>query len=156
MASMTSLQERIGNDWKEAMKARDPKKDVLSLMKTEIKNKAISSRTDGAAGTELGDAAALDVLMKMAKQRRESIESFKAGARQDLADKEALELATIELYLPSALTDSELEALVQDVAKEIGAEGPKDMGKLMKAVMTKAAGGADGNRVQVMVRKCLG
>ncbi len=152
---MTTLQERIGNDWKEAMKARDPKKDILALMKTEIKNKAINTRSEGGGTTDLGDSAAMDVLVKMAKQRKESIESFKAGGRQDLADKEAFELATIEAYLPKALGDDELEALVRSEAAEIGAEGMKDMGRLMKAVLAKAAGAADGNRVQVYVKKVL-
>lgn len=152
---MNQLQEKIGQDWKDAMKARDPKKDVLALMKTEIKNKAISARTDGPGGTDLDDALALEVLKKMAKQRRESVESFKAGNRLDLAEKEAFELSVIESYLPAQLDDAALEALVRSQIAELGATGPSDMGKIMKAVLAIAAGGADGNRVSAWVKKCL-
>ncbi len=152
---MTQLQEKIGQDWKEAMKSRDAKKDVLGLIKAELKSRAISTRTDGASGTDLDDAGALEVLKKMAKQRRESVESFKAGNRMDLADKEAFELSVIESYLPKQLDDNALEALVKAQIAELGAAGPQDMGKVMKAVLAKAAGQADGNRVSSFVKKCL-
>ncbi|MBL4817712.1 MAG: GatB/YqeY domain-containing protein [Deltaproteobacteria bacterium] len=152
---MSTLQERIGNDWKEAMKARDPKKNILALIKTEFKNKAIANREGGTSSTDLNDSAALDVLNKMAKQRRESIESFKAGNRPDLAEKEASELAHIETYLPKALSDAELERLVAQEAGALDVQGPKDMGRLMKAVLSKAAGRADGGRVQNFVKKQL-
>lgn len=152
---MTKLQEQIGGDWKEAMKARDPKKDVLSLIKSEFKSHAISNRTDGPSGTEIDDAGAIEVLRKMAKQRRESLESFKAGNRLDLADKEAFELSVIESYLPKQLEDAALEALVKAQVIELGAKGPQDMGRVIKAVLVKSAGQADGNRVSAFVKKCL-
>lgn len=152
---MTQLQEQISTDWKEAMKARDPKKDVLSSMKAELKSKAIANRGDGVSGTDLDNNAAMEVLKKMAKQRRESVESFKAGNRMDLADKEAFELSVIESYLPKQLDDAALEALVKAQIVELNAAGPADMGRVMKAVIAKAAGQADGNRVSACVKKCL-
>ena len=152
---MTQLQEQISQDWKEAMKARDPKKDVLASIRAELKSKAISNRGDGSSGTDLDNAAAMEVLKKMAKQRRESVESFKAGNRMDLADKEASELSVIESYLPKQLDDAALEALVKAQIAELGAAGPADMGRVMKAVIAGAAGQADGNRVSACVKKCL-
>ncbi|MEI6805633.1 MAG: GatB/YqeY domain-containing protein [Myxococcaceae bacterium] len=152
---MTQLQERISQDWKEAMKARDPKKDVLASIKAELKSRAISNRPEGSQTTELDDAATMDALKKMAKQRRESVESFKAGNRPDLVEKEAFELSIIESYLPQQLDDAALEDLVRAQIAELGAVGPQDMGRVMKAVIAKAAGMADGNRVSALVKKCL-
>src|SRR3989338_10373156 len=152
---MTQLQTKISKDWKEDMKARDPKKDVLGSIKAELKSKAISSRGDGVSGTDLDNAAAMEVLKKMAKQRRESVESFKAGNRMDLADKEAFELSVIESYLPKQLDDAALEALVRFQIAELGATGLADMGKVMKAVIVKSAGQADGGRISACVKKCL-
>lgn len=152
---MTQLQDRIAQDWKEAMKARDSKKDVLGSIKAEFKSRAISNRAEGSSTTELDDAGAMEVLKKMAKQRRESFESFKAGNRMDLADKEAFELSVIESYLPKQLDDVALEALVKKQIAELGASSPAEMGKVMKAVLAQAAGQADGNRVSALVKKCL-
>lgn len=152
---MTQLQDKISQDWKEAMKARDSKKDVLGSIKAEFKSRAISNRAEGSSTTELDDSSAMEVLKKMAKQRRESLESFKAGNRMDLADKEAFELSVIESYLPKQLDDAALEALVEKQIAELGAISPADMGKVMKAVLAKAAGQADGNRVSALVKKCL-
>lgn len=152
---MTQLQEKIGQDWKEAMKSRDPKKDILGSIKAEFKGKAIANRGEGVSGTDLDDAGAMEVLKRMAKQRRESVESFKAGNRMDLADKESFELSVIESYLPKQLDDAALENLVKAQIAELGATGPADMGKVMKAVIAKAAGQADGTRVSACVKKCL-
>lgn len=150
------LQEQIQNDWKEAMKARDPKKDVLSLIRTELKNKAIDGRTSGALGTAVEDELALDVLMKMAKQRREAMEQFTSGDRPDLAQKEAFELSVIESYLPSPLTDAEIEEIVKAIIIETDAQGPKDLGKVMAAAMNRCKGRAPGQVVQARVRSLLG
>src|SRR5690349_10856970 len=96
------LYQDMGDAWKEAMKARDPKKDVLSAIRTEVKNKVINTRSDaGTGGTiDAPDDLVLEVLTKMAKQRREAIDEFTKGGRQDLVDKEAFELGVIESYLP--------------------------------------------------------
>ncbi len=151
---MTSLQEKINNDWKQAMKLRDPKKDTLGLMKNELKNKAILERS-ASHTTTIEDDAALEVFGKMAKQRHESIKSFQAGNRPDLVEKEAFELAIIESYLPKQLTDDEIKTLVQSVVSELPATSIKDLGKVMGVVMGRAKGKADGNRISPIVKQIL-
>ncbi|MCC7073135.1 MAG: GatB/YqeY domain-containing protein [Deltaproteobacteria bacterium] len=155
------LYKDIGAAWKEAMKNRDPKKDVLSSIRTEVKNKVINTRTDGptaGGGGEIDAADDLvqDVLRKMAKQRKESVEEYQKGGRQDLVDKESFELSVIESFLPKALDAATLTALVKEAVSESGAAGPKDMGKAMKAAMAKVAGRADGKDVQAAVKAALG
>ena len=150
------IQDQIVNDWKEAMKARDARKDVLSLMRTELKNKAIDERSAGDATTSVGDDVALDVLAKMAKQRREAIEQFRAGSREDLAQKEAFELAVIESYLPKQLQDAEIAEIVKSIVTETGATGPQDMGKVMSKAMAACKGRASGQNVQAKVKSILG
>lgn len=150
-----SLQQRINDDWKEAMKARDPRKDALGLIRTELKNQAINTRAAGAQGTELDDELALDVLAKMAKQRRESIEEYKKGGRQDLVDKESLELSVIETYLPQPLSQEELAAIVDETIQQTGASSMKEMGKVMGALMPKVKGRADGKQLQELVKQKL-
>jgi hypothetical protein len=155
------LYKDIGAAWKEAMKSRDPKKDVLSSIRTEVKNKVINTRSDGPTGGGGGeidapDDVVLDVLKKMAKQRKESIEEYKKGGRSDLEQKETFELGVIESFLPKAMGADELSALVKEAIAEVGAAGPKDMGKAMKAAMAKVAGRADGKDVQAAVKAALG
>ncbi len=150
-----ALQQEIETAWKEAVKARDPKKDVLSLIKTELKNAAIAARSGGDQSTSLDDDAAQDVLAKMAKQRRESVAEYEKANRQDLVDKEQFELAVIEGYLPAQLSDDELSAIVKDVVAATGASSMKEMGKVMGAAMAKVGGQADGKRVQAAVKQAL-
>lgn len=150
-----SIQEQVGQDWIAAMKARDAKKDVLSLIKTELKNKAINSRTTSGEGTQVSDEVALDVLSKMAKQRREAIESFLAGGRDSLADKERFELEVIESYLPKAMTTDEISALITKVIQETGASSIKQMGQVMALVMEQAKNRADGKHIQTLVKEKL-
>lgn len=150
------IQDQIVNDWKEAMKARDAKKDVLSLMRTELKNKAINGREAGDSSTVVEDDVALDVLMKMAKQRREAIDQFRSGSRDDLAQKEAFELTIIESYLPRQLSESEVEEAVKNVISSLNAQGPKDMGRVMSAAMAECKGRASGQVVQSKVKALLG
>jgi hypothetical protein len=155
------LYKDIGAAWQEAMKSRDPKKDVLSSIRTEVKNKVINTRSDGPTGGGGGeidapDDVVLDVLKKMAKQRKESIEEYKKGGRSDLEQKETFELGVIESFLPKAMGADELSALVKEAIAEVGAAGPKDMGKAMKAAMAKVAGRADGKDVQAAVKAALG
>ncbi len=150
----------IGDAWKQAMKDRDPKKDVLSSIRTEVKNKVINTRSDGTANAggqiDAADDVVLDVLKKMAKQRKESIEEYTKGARADLVDKETFELKVIEGFLPAAMGAQELADLVRAAVTECGASGVKDMGKAMKAAVAKVAGRADGKDVQAAVKAALG
>ena len=150
-----SLQEKINAAWKDALKQRNPSKDVLALMRTELKNKAISSREAGNQTTELSDELALTVFAKMAKQRRESIATFKSGGREDLVAKEETELKVIESYLPTQMSDDDIKKIVEEVIASTGASSMKDMGKVMGPVMAKTKGQADGKRVQDAVRALL-
>lgn len=151
-----SLQDDVTEAWKTAMKARDPRKDALSLIRSELKKEAINARSDGSDATELDDDAALKVLTRMAKQRRESIAEYEKGGRADLVDKEAAELAVVQEFLPAALGEEELGKMIDEVIAETGASGPKEMGKVMGPVMKRAAGRADGNAVRALVQKRLG
>jgi uncharacterized protein YqeY len=150
------LYDDITAGWKDAMKARDPKKDALAAIRTEVKNKVINSRTDGGGEIQAPDELVLEVLNKMAKQRKESIAEYERGGRPDLVDKEAFELSVVESFLPRKLTESEVAAIVAGAIAESGAASMKDMGKVMKLAMTKTAGRADGNVVQAAVKAALG
>ncbi len=155
------LYQDIGAAWKQAMKSRDPKKDVLSAIRTEVKNKVINTRSDGptaGGGGEIdaGDDLVHDVLRKMAKQRKESVEEYHKASRQDLVDKETFELSVIESYLPKKLDAAALGALVTAALAEAGATEMKHMAAAMKAAMAKVAGRADGKDVQAAVKAALG
>lgn len=150
-----SLQDDITEAWKTAMKARDPRKDALSLIRSELKKEAINSRGDGSSETTLDDDAALRVLTRMAKQRRESIAEYEKGGRDDLVQKERAELDVVQEFLPEALGEPELLAIVDAVIAETGAAGPKEMGKVMGPTMKRVAGRADGNAVRALVQKRL-
>jgi len=153
---MTLLQLRVIEDWKQALKNKDIKKDTLSLIITELKNRAIKDNVVGPEGRIVSDSIALEVLQKMAKQRREAIESYEAAQRADLAAKESAELAVINGYLPQALNDEELFSLVSRVISEVGAQSMADVGKVMGPSLQAAQGRADGKRVQQIVQQILG
>ena len=152
---MTLLQTRVVDDWKQALKNKDPKKDTLSLIITELKNRAIKDNIAGTDGRTVSDAVGLEVLQKMAKQRREAIESYETAKRPDLAAKENAELQVIMSYLPQALNDDELHKLVGDVIREVNATSMADVGKIMGPCMQRAQGRADGKRIQAMVQQIL-
>ena len=153
---MTLLQVRVIEDWKQALKNKDIKKDTLSLIITEFKNRAIKDNKAGPEGRMVSDEIGLEVLQKMAKQRREAIESYEAASRADLAAKERAELAVINSYLPAALSDEELFALVSKVVSDVGAQSMADVGKVMGASLQVAQGRADGKRIQLIVQQILG
>lgn len=151
-----SLVEDIETAWKTAMKARDPQKDALSLIRAELKNKVISSRKIGVdPPAELPDDVTLSVLSKLAKQRVESINEYGKAGRDDLVSKEKFELEVIEKFLPKQLTQDELLELVRAVIKETGATSPKDIGRVMKSALAKAAGRVDGAQIQAVARTIL-
>ena len=146
-----SLTEQVEKDIITAMKAKDAVKlSTLRMLKSALGNYLIQAKKDKA-----DDAEVLSMIAKQAKQRRESLESFEKAGRQDLADKETMELAILESYLPKQLTDEELQKEVRKAIEVSGAKGPADMGKLMKALMPAIQGKADGRRVQDAVKAVL-
>ena len=146
-----SLKERIQTELKEAMKAHDELKvSTLRLLNSSIKNKEIDERKP------LDDEGLLAILSTAAKQRRESIDQYEKGGRQDLADKEKAELAILQSYLPQQLSKDEVAAAIKETIAETGASGAKDMGKVMKALMPKVKGKADGKLVNELVKELLG
>jgi uncharacterized protein YqeY len=134
-----------------AMKARDQTTlDALRMLKTALTNKAVEK------GRSLDDAESLQVVGSLVKQRRDSIEQFTKGGRQDLADKEAAEIRVLERYLPPAADMTEVAAAVDAAIAETGASSAKDLGKVMKAAMTRLAGkNVDGKTVNEVARAKL-
>jgi hypothetical protein len=145
------LREKIADDMRDAMKARDPARvAALRMLMAAVKNAEVEKRH------ELADDEVLDVVTKEAKRRRESIEAFEKGGRDDLVTKESAELAVLESYLPERLSDDELETIVDAAIAETGAASPKQMGDVMKALMPKLRGRADGAQVSALVKSRLG
>jgi len=146
-----TLMERVNKAITEAMKARDQAKLLpLRMLKAALTNREVER------GQALAPAEELQVLGSLVKQRRDSIEQFTRGGRQDLADKEAAEIDVLQAYLPPALGEEELTRLVREVVAETGATSAKDLGRVMKAVMARVpAGAADGKVVNDIVRRQL-
>src|SRR5262245_9032078 len=146
-----TLVEQIARDITEAMKARDAARlSALRMVKAAFMNGEVSK------GRPLEEAEAQQVLASLIKQRRDSIEQFKNGGRNDLVEKETAEVAILEKYAAPAASPAEIEQAVEAAIKETGAAGPKDMGRVMKAVMAALAGkSADGKAVNEIVRKKL-
>ncbi len=144
------LKERLKADMKEAMKAKDKiKLSTIRMINSLIKNAEIEKRG------ELTDEEIIQLLMKYAKQRKESIEMYEKGGRQDLVEKEKAELAVVESYLPKQMSGEEIREIVKQTIEEVGASSIKDMGKVMKAVMPKVKGRADGSVVNKIVKELL-
>jgi len=145
-----SLKERITEDMKTAMRAKDSERlGTIRLLQSAMKQKEVDERI------ELDDAAIVAIVDKMIKQRKDSIAAFELAARQDLVDKEKAELAVLSAYLPERLSAQELTAAVQAIVTELGASGPGDMGKVMGAVKTRLAGKADMGAVSAAVNAAL-
>ena len=148
-----SLQKRIDEDLKDAMRAKDAARlSVLRLLKAALKNAAIEKV--GAEG-ELNDADAVMVIRKQVKQRQDSIESFEKGGRADLAEKEKDEIAVLNNYLPQAMSAEELQKIVAETIAEVGATSRAQMGAVMKALQSKVAGRADGKTLSTEVTRQL-
>ena len=146
-----SLEQALSADIVSAMKARDQNKlTALRMLKTALTNKSIEK------GRALEGAEELQVVSTLVKQRRDSIEQFTKGGRQDLADKELAEITILNGYLPAAASDEDVAAAVAAAVAETGATGAKDMGKVMKAVMAALAGKTvDGKKVSEAVKAKL-
>lgn len=148
---MSALLQAFDTALKEALKARDElKTSALRLIKASLKNKEIDKRGP------LTDDEITAVLSTLAKQRRESIEQFSAAGRTDLADREQRELELIQSYLPQQLSPEELDRIIGATIAEAGASSPNDMGKVMKLLMPKIKGAADGKVVNQRVKELLG
>ena len=146
------LADQVNTDIAAAMKAKDAARlSALRMMKAAITNKGVEK------GHDLDDAEVLQVLASLVKQRRDSIEQFSKAGRTDLVARETAEIAVIDEYLPPAASAEEIDAAVAAAIAETGAASPKDMGKVMKAVMPKLAGkNADGRTINEAVRRKLG
>jgi len=144
------LKERLLQDMKEALKAKDKVKlSTIRMINSLIKNAEIDKRG------ELTDEEIIQLLMKYAKQRREAIEMYEKGGRQDLVEKEKAELEIVESYLPKQLSEDEIRELVREAIEAVGASSPKDLGKVMQYVMPKVKGRADGSLVNKIAREEL-
>lgn len=150
-----SIKDKIISDIKEAMKAKEQDKlRVLRSLKAKLMEKEISERKGGEA--KLTDDQAVEVLMKAAKQRKESIEQFEEGGRDDLAENEKAELKIIEAYLPEMMSEDEVREVVKEKIDQLGASGMQDMGKVMGPLMGQLKGKADGSVVSKVVKEELG
>ena len=146
------LVDEVGAAIAEAMRQRQTVRlSALRMLKAAFMNKSIEKKHD------LDDAEARQVVAALVKQRKDSIEQFTKGGRQDLADKEAAEIVVLEAYLPAAADSATVDAAVAAAIAETGATSPKDMGRVMKAAMAKLVGQhVDGKTVNELVRKHLG
>jgi uncharacterized protein YqeY len=145
------LRQKIDADIKDALKsgAKD-KVSALRMVSAALKNKEIDKRRP------LTDEEVIETVRALIKQRKDSIEQFAKGGRQDLVDKETAEVALLEVYLPKQLGREEVEALVRDAVAQTGAQGPRDMGKVMKALVPMIGGRADNKLVSELVKSALG
>ena len=142
--------KNIRNDLKEAMKSGNKNQiNALRNLISRLKSKEIET------GSELNEEISLKVCMSAAKQIKDSIEQFKNANRIDLIEKEEIELAIIENYLPKQMPEEEIVSIIQNVINETNAQSPSDMGKVMGPAMKKVAGKADGKIVQTLVLKEL-
>jgi uncharacterized protein YqeY len=146
---MSELKTQLESDMRAALKAQDKVTlGTLRMVITAIRNEEVSGKT----GRELDDADVVRILTKQAKQRREAAEAFRAGGRDESADNELAEEEVINRYLPEPLDEAELTGLVRQAISDGGFSGPKDMGKVMKAIGPKTAGRADGKLVAQIVK----
>ena len=146
-----TLEDKISQDYVSAMKARDTfASSVLSFLRAQIKNVKVDKRLE-----QVPDEDVISVIKKQVKQRLDSINQFKAGGRDDLADKEEKELVILKNYLPAEMPVEKLKSIVEEVIKETGATSIKDMGRVMKDVLGRLAGQADNQTVGALVKERL-
>src|SRR5438045_1649918 len=145
-----SLKDRITEDMKTAMRAKDSERlGTIRLLTAAMKQKEVDERI------ELDDVAVVGIIDKMLKQRKDSIEAFEQAGRQDLGDTEKAEVVVLQAYLPARLSRDEITAAVMAIVAETGAKGPADMGKVMGAAKAKLAGKADMGQVSAAVKAAL-
>jgi uncharacterized protein len=146
-----TLRERINDDMKTAMKARDSEKlGAVRLLQAALKQKEVDERI------EITDDVVLGVIEKMLKQRKDSIEQYTAGNRMDLVAKEQFEVGVLQVYMPAQLSDADLAKILDEVVAETGATSAKDMGKVMNTLRPRVAGRADMGKLSGVVKARLG
>jgi uncharacterized protein len=147
---VATIKERLKADMIESMKNKSKERlDTIRLIQSAIKKIEVDTRV------EVDDMGVIAILNSAIKQRRDSIDQFRKGAREDLAAKEEAELKIIQTYLPAQLSREELEAIVSEVVIAVGASGPKDMGAVMKALMPRVTGKAEGSAISEVVKAKL-
>ena len=145
------LRDTIDADTKHALKSGAKEKvSTLRMLNAALKNKQIDKRRS------LTEEEVVETVRSLIKQRRDSIEQFAKGGRQDLVDKETFEITVLEAYLPKQLSREELDVMVRDAITQAGAQGVKDMGKVMKLVIPLVGGRADGKLISELVKNALG
>jgi uncharacterized protein YqeY len=149
---MMGLMQKIGEDMTAAMRAKDQRRLApLRMAKAALMNREVEK------GRALDEAESQQVIAALIKQRRDSVEQFRKGGREDLASREEAEIVTLEAYLPPPVDPAEIERAVDEAITETGAASAKDLGRVMKAVMPKLAGrSVDGRIVNDLVRRKLG
>lgn len=148
-----NLFDTVSEDIKNAMKAKD--KVALETLRN-VKKYFIEAKTAPGANDELNDDAALKIIQKLVKQGKDAAEIYIGQGRQDLADAELAQVKVMEAYLPKQMTPEELEAALKEIIAETGAEGAKDMGKVMGVASKKLAGLAEGRAISAKVKELLG
>jgi uncharacterized protein len=149
-----SLKENIDRDLKESLKSGEKDRlNAIRSIRAALLEKEVSIRVAGKA--VLTDEQELEVLVSLAKKRRDAIEQFIAGNRPDLADKETAELKVIEEYLPEPVSDEEIQRVIEEIVAKSGATSMKDIGRVMGESMKALKGKADGNKVQQIVKSLL-
>ena len=145
-----SLKTRLEEEMRSAMKAREEVRlSAIRMLRSAIKNKEIE------IGHELSDDEVVRVVQTMCKQRKDSIEAFGKGGRQDLVDRESRELEILEGYLPPPVSEADIERVVREVVAETGAKSMKEMGTVMKEALKRLGGAVDGKQVNEAVRRVL-
>ena len=149
-----TTKEKLMADMKQAMKDREAGKlrlEVIRMVRSDIRNAEINGKNK----EELTENEVLAVIMKAVKMREDALAEFIKGKRQDLIDQTNQELEILKAYLPAAMSDEELTAIIKDEIASVGATSPKEMGKVMKAVMPQVQGRADGKRINTIVKSLL-
>lgn len=147
-----SLKQQIDTDIKNAMKAKN--KEELQALRS-IKSMILLAESEKGAEVSLSQDAEMKLLMKAAKQRKESADTYKSNGREELANAELLELEVIERYLPKQMSEEELSEKLKEIIQKVGASGPQDMGKVMGVATKELAGKADGKMISQLVKQIL-
>lgn len=150
---MSDLSQQLTDDMKEAMRSKDKVAlNTIRMLKSSVKNAAIEK---GGADAELNDSEIVNVIRKEVKKRQDSIEQYEEAGRSELAEGEKAEIEVLQKYLPTPLSDDEVEKAVEEAIAEIGATSKKEMGQVMKLLQEKTAGRADGKTLSQAVAKRL-